>query len=395
MKSALLTTITVLVLLIPGIAAGQWSWDGTDVYLTDNNDNVGIGVTHPATGYRVEIDGHFKSDGLRTNVASSYVNVIGGKDDNTVGGSAWGVTISGGGAGGGNKNEAHASWATIGGGYDNYNAGTGATISGGTINTLNAGSYSTIGGGQYNINSLYSDWTVISGGYSNDTQSDYATVSGGYNNTASGNSSSVCGGYQNTAAYTYSSIGGGRSNYASASYSTIGGGYNNYTTGTYSTIPGGRNNWTQGDYSFATGYQAYALDDGAVVFNDQDGSCSSDDEDQFKVCADYEVRFVTPHLYVTGDIDVDHIHYHSPYPESLDVAYESVMSLQRLPDGLYDQDDTHSQLDHSNMHPFIGGINHRGEVVGELIATTMAQNEVIKDLIARIILLEETCARKE
>ncbi|HKL08389.1 MAG TPA: hypothetical protein VJ896_06420, partial [Bacteroidales bacterium] len=62
-------------------------------------------------------------------------------------------------------------------------------------------------------------------------------------------------------------------------------------------------------------------------------------------------------------------------------AYKAVFSMNRLPDGEYDENNKENQLDHSKLHPFVNSVdgNHR-----DLSATVSAQNEVIKDLVKQI-----------
>ncbi len=80
-------------------------------------------------------------------------------------------------------------------------------------------------------------------------------------------------------------------------------------------------------------------------------------------------------VYVTNNVSALSFTDRTPYPENLETAYASVMSLQRLPVGEYNKE---SQLDHSKLHPFVKSNDgeHRN-----LSATVSAQNEVIKDLI--------------
>lgn len=100
----------------------------------------------------------------------------------------------------------------------------------------------------------------------------------------------------------------------------------------------------------------------------------------------------------------------TPYPKSLELAYECVQSIQRLPDGVYDSNDKDQQLDHKKLHPYlattyedieiaepdekirdaenIGAQTIVTKIARDLSATVSVQNEVIKDLILRIANLE-------
>ncbi|MFC1617010.1 hypothetical protein ACFL2K_02205, partial [Candidatus Margulisiibacteriota bacterium] len=71
----------------------------------------------------------------------------------------------------------------------------------------------------------------------------------------------------------------------------------------------------------------------------------------------------------------------TPYPKDLATAYEAVFSMERLPDGEYQEDNKEHQLDHSKLSPFIKVISENGESSRDLSAVVSAQNEVIKDLV--------------
>lgn len=134
---------------------------------------------------------------------------------------------------------------------------------------------------------------------------------------------------------------------------------------------------------------------------DPGGSCGSGTHYHFLACFDNGAYFDLDgaELYVDGDVRADDFIEYSPYPDSLETAYQSVFSMQRLPDGEYDPDDTRKQLDHSMLHPFIQrmmpvGIEEpdEGETLPEigcsLSAVVGSQNEVIKDLVLRLEQLE-------
>jgi hypothetical protein len=112
-----------------------------------------------------------------------------------------------------------------------------------------------------------------SGGYPNSVTNHYATVGGGEGNTASGQSATVGGGWRNTAygggpGYGYATVGGGGINTASGAMATVGGGWSNTVSGLCSTVPGGSQNTAGGNYSFAAGWMAKANHHGAFVWAD-------------------------------------------------------------------------------------------------------------------------------
>jgi hypothetical protein len=79
-------------------------------------------------------------------------------------------------------------------------------------------------------------------------------------------------------------------------------------------------------------------------------------------------------IYTTGNMSALSITDRTAYPKDLAQAYEAVMSMQRLPDGLYDPNNSEMQLDHSKLSPFIKSA--RGE--RDLSASVSSVNEVTK-----------------
>lgn len=75
----------------------------------------------------------------------------------------------------------------------------------------------------------------------------------------------------------------------------------------------------------------------------------------------------------------------TPYPKDLQTAIDSVMSMERLPEGEYDEDNKEWQLDHSKLHPYLKS----GEESRDMSATISCQNEVIKYLLSKIDILEQ------
>ncbi|MFA4999130.1 MAG: hypothetical protein WC519_00045 [Parcubacteria group bacterium] len=94
--------------------------------------------------------------------------------------------------------------------------------------------------------------------------------------------------------------------------------------------------------------------------------------------------YFSGNAYFTADVSALSFTDRTPYPENLGVAYDAVLSMKKLPDGIYDPNNKENQLDHSSLTDFVRGTN--GD--RDLSATVSAQNEVIKDLIKRIEELE-------
>jgi hypothetical protein len=49
----------------------------------------------------------------------------------------------------------------------------------------------------------------------------------------------------------------------------------------------------------------------------------------------------------------------TPFPKDLQTAVDAVNSMEKLPDGEYDENDKEKQLDHSKLHPYLKSGNHR------------------------------------
>ncbi len=260
--------------------------------LTGNSGTI-PGINFLGTTDNVALELHIDGQrALRLEPTANSPNFIGGYSGNTVGVSAQGATIGGGGqltainqaegygtVSGGRLNTAGAI-ATVGGGQTNTANGTWSTISGGTTNSA-SGDKSTIGGGEGN--QAGGDWSTVSGGWLNHASFNLATIGGGTGNIASGGSSTIGGGYGNIAGGILSAVTGGSGNYAnggssfvgggsdnsaSGTNSTVGGGSSNQATGYLATVPGGFMNTADGDYSFAAGRRAKAYADGSFVWAD-------------------------------------------------------------------------------------------------------------------------------
>ncbi|MHC4654541.1 MAG: hypothetical protein ACYS91_05915 [Planctomycetota bacterium] len=67
------------------------------------------------------------------------------------------------------------------------------------------------------------------------------------------------------------------------------------------------------------------------------------------------------------------------YPKDLATAYQAVMSMERLPEGQYDEMSKETQLDHSKLSDLIKSKDGNRD----LSATVSCHNEVLKDLIQK------------
>ena len=95
-------------------------------------------------------------------------------------------------------------------------------------------------------------------------------------------------------------------------------------------------------------------------------------------------------VYVTGNMSAESITDRTPYPDTIQTAYDAVQSMQRLPESKYDPEDKANQLDHSKLHPYL----KVSDKERDLSATVSCQNEVIKDLVKRVEVLERNSQRK-
>lgn len=132
------------------------------------------------------------TSGQYSTISGGFSNTING-DQSTIGGGGGNITAANnttvsGGAG----NQANGTGSTIGGGASNVTAGNFATIGGGQSNNIN-NQVGTIAGGSTNV--INADNATISGGTNNTISSgaDYSVITGGYNNQSFGNSSIVTG----------------------------------------------------------------------------------------------------------------------------------------------------------------------------------------------------------
>jgi len=61
----------------------------------------------------------------------------------------------------------------------------------------------------------------------------------------------------------------------------------------------------------------------------------------------------TGHVWIDGNCSAASFTDRTPYPETLQLAYDVINSHKKLPDGQYKADDESKQLDHSQLHEYI------------------------------------------
>jgi hypothetical protein len=86
---------------------------------------------------------------------------------------------------------------------------------------------------------------------------------------------------------------------------------------------------------------------------------------------------VTTNLFAGGNVSALSFTDRTPYPKDLETAYDAVMSMERLPEGEYQENNKEQQLDHSKLSVFI----RSEEGNRDLSATVSCLNEVVKDLV--------------
>jgi len=381
MSSKSLSIIVISIIIVfPAIALGQacgWTDDESVVYVTDPDDNVGIGTPFPQTT-KLKIAGNIEATGFRTKmeIGATYPSVYGGLYNGCVG-SLNAVTIAGG------YSNLATGYSFIGGGTINLLYSLYSIIVGGKYNLINEGPYSVIGGGYLNEMYTISDYSVIAGGRSNKMtrnigdscrdcvigggKSNYtsgttprSTIAGGGYNIVQSYDGTVCGGYYNISGY----------------HSFVGGGVVNYAIGAASVVPGGYNNQAYGEISFAAGYGAKTntIDNGSFVWSDGHSVCQSTDSRQFMVCAGNGAYF-TDNVSALSFDDRP-----GDYPD-LEKAYNTIQSIQSPPDGGYIPNSDSRQRDNTKS-------NSATRNLSDLVS---AQNKVIMNLVTRIAELDKQC----
>jgi len=303
-----------------------------------------------------------------------------------------------------------ASYGSVALGYKNKSYGMRSAILGGYSNIINSSS-SVIAGGHGHI--VDAPYAGVLGGTDNKVHSEAAwgVIGGGYRNEIYGSTSTIVNGTYNIATGALSTVIGSRNN-AYSWCETVIGRYNDYEA------TGNPDSWEDSDHLFVigNGTAENARSNAMVVLkNGKIGvgttgkpisrfhvnSLSDENALRVQVSGSTKLivnsnggtaigRFYTPPsdgLYVQGNAffesEVSALTFtdRTPYPKDLETAYKAVFSMNRLPDGEYDENNKENQLDHSKLHPFVNSVdgNHR-----DLSATVSAQNEVIKDLVKQI-----------
>ncbi len=220
--------------------------------------------------------------GLRTIPNTFGINIIGGDAGNSIQNGAVGAII----AGGGNSfgvNTIYSEFGVISGGSNNVvgvdgesNANQGyGVIGGGRDNVANSVN-TTVGGG--GSNQAIGGNATVAGGFRNEATAVNSSVGGGDSNRSIGDNTTVGGGFTNTASGFSATIAGGLIGIASGGYAAIGGGESNQATGSHATVSGGNRNRANADSATVSGGQDNkTFDNFSTVSGGDNNRAGSDD----------------------------------------------------------------------------------------------------------------------
>jgi len=93
----------------------------------------------------------------------------------------------------------------------------------------------------------------------------------------------------------------------------------------------------------------------------------------------------TGNVWIDGNCSASSFTDRTPYPETLQLAYDVINSHKKLPDGQYKADDHSKQLDHSQLNDYVKEDDNNRNMSGVISCLV----EVVKDLSAKIKTLEE------
>ncbi|MHC4621195.1 MAG: hypothetical protein ACYTEQ_25895 [Planctomycetota bacterium] len=170
-----------------------------------------------------------------------------------------------------------------------------------------------------------------------------------------------------------SSSSGGYGVYGSSSSSGCGVGGQNNTNGNYGYL-GGYNNGVYGEHKSSGNFGYIGTLDYGV------GGRSDAGYGVFGASSSGYAGYFDGNVYVTNNVSALSFTDRTPYPKDLATAYQSVMSMERSPDGQYDENNEQVQLDHSKLSDFIKSEDGNRD----LSATVSCQNEVLKDVVRRL-----------
>lgn len=140
--------------------------------------------------------------------------------------------------------------------------------------------------------------------------------------------------------------------------------------------------WTAGDTTTA---QLYKTGDKLKVISSS-GNIKGETIPSASTFDAFYIDLISNNAWFAENVSADSFTDRTPYPKTLQLAYDSVNSMQRLPDGEYKEDDKGSQLDHNKLHDYLKADTDKN--ARDMSATISVLNEVVKDLIKRIEVFE-------
>jgi len=96
------------------------------------------------------------------------------------------------------------------------------------------------------------------------------------------------------------------------------------------------------------------------------------------------INEATGAVWIDGNCSAASFTDRTPYPETLQLAYDVINSHKKLPDGQYKADDQSKQLDHTKLHEYVKGEEKSRNMSGVISCLV----EVIKDLSTKNTALE-------
>jgi len=354
-------------------------YNDSDVVLVMGGGNVGIGTYPPAAKLHVyePISGNYAYLG-----SSSYgVYGLHGTSGNYgyIGSSGYGAYA---------KHNSSGNYGYIGssgcGAYAEHNS---------------SGNYGYLGSSSYGVRGYSSSDTGVYGSSSsgNGVKGESTSSEGVYGRSTSsygvrGYSSSGTGVYgsgSDNGVHGYSLSGHGVDGFSNMGYGVYGsyGIGNNYgclgssNYGVYGTSTDGwgvRGNNSNGNFGYLGGSLVGAY--GKHESSGNSGYLGGSSNGVYGSSTSGYAGYFSGNVYVTNNVSALSYTDRTPYPKDLATAYQAVMSMERLPDGQYQENNKENQLDHSKLSNFVRSENGNRN----LSATVSALNEVVKDLIKKV-----------
>jgi hypothetical protein len=380
----------------------DWMVSGDDIYSIPSGD-VGIGTSEPESRLHLKQSLGTWGEGIRLSYSDHDWDIITGSggdrlfiaQDQDI---TRGLVIHNGNVGIGTTSPAakiHAisdsnaypgvmgiNNGTCAGVYGSCTNGSG--IYGFSINNLGVYGVSDTGRGVHGIGNYcgVSGYNSSSSNYGYLGTSDYGVFG----------SSSICGVYgesRNCGVRGYNISSGNRGYLGGSDYGVYGSssdgkgvhGFSDGNTGVYGE------GYFYGVYGKSTFYGVYGISTNLYSYgvrglnsgSGNSGYLGGSDYGVYGYSDDGYAGYFNGNVYVTENVSALSFTDRTPYPKDLAAAYNAVMSMERLPDGQYDENNKELQLDHSKLSDFVRSDDGNRD----LSATVSCHNEILKDLIRK------------